>query len=89
MLWDLKEAGDGLSYSKMAARSGGLVAVSTLHAVMHGNSKDLTPDTVTGLSRILGVSEGRVLALLRSERQPTAEQASEEKERIWAGSVLV
>ncbi len=67
----------------MAARSGGLVAVSTLHAVMHGNSKDLTPDTVTGLSRILGISEGRVLALLRSAKQPTEEQASEEKERIW------
>lgn len=67
MLWDLKESGDGLSLSKMVARSGGLVAVSTLHDVMHGNSKELTPDTVTGVARILGITETAVLAALRNK----------------------
>lgn len=67
MLWDLKESGDGLSYSKMAARSGGLVAVSTLHGVMSGKTKELTPDTIAGLAKMLGVSDGHILTALRDK----------------------
>lgn len=83
MLWALKGAGEGLSLAKMAARSGGLVAVSTLHNVMTGKSKDLTPDTITGLSKILGVSEARVLAALSDRDMKREEVESEDKERLW------
>jgi transcriptional regulator with XRE-family HTH domain len=84
MLWDLKEAGDGLSYSKMAARSGGLVAVSTLHAVMSGKTKELTPDTIAGLAKILNVSMAHVLSALNDKPLPEPERESEEHARLLA-----
>lgn len=83
MLWALKEGGDGLSLSKMAARSGGLVAVSTLHNVMTGKSKELTPDTIAGLAKILNTSEAHILAALNNRELSNAELESEEKERLW------
>lgn len=86
MLWDMKEAGEGLSYSKMAARSGGLVAVSTLHSVMSGKTKELTPDTITGLARILNTSEAHVLAALRG--QPlNVEEAIDAEMALFASRV--
>jgi transcriptional regulator with XRE-family HTH domain len=84
MLWDLKDAGDGLSYKKMASRSGGLIAASTLHSVMSGKARELTPDTITGLSKILKVSEARILAALQDRRLDEAESNNEERARLWA-----
>jgi transcriptional regulator with XRE-family HTH domain len=83
MLWKLKESGDGLSLSKMAARSGGLVAVSTLHNVMTGKTRELTPDTIAGLAKILGVSEGHVLAALNDRQLAREEEHGEEFARLW------
>jgi hypothetical protein len=82
-LWELK-TGTGLSLSKMVAPAGDLLSVSTLHAVMHGNTRDLEPDTVNGLALILDVSPGHVLALLDGREFSDEELKNEEKEKLWA-----
>ena len=81
-LWDLKENGEGLSYSKMVARSGGKVSISTLHSVMHGNVRELTPDTIAGLALILNVSEAYVLAALKNQELSEGEQLTSELEQL-------
>jgi transcriptional regulator with XRE-family HTH domain len=82
-LWELKESGDGLSYKKLAARSGGLIKVSTLHGVMHGKSKELTSQTIAGIARILGISDAHVRSLLNNQPLSEQERVSEEMRKLW------
>ena len=82
-LWDLK-TGSGMSLSKMIAPAGKHLSVSTLHAVMHGKTHELEPDTVNGLALILNIPPGHVLALLDDREISIEELRNEEKERLWA-----
>lgn len=83
MLWDLKEAGDGLSYTKMVARSGKLVSRSALHGVMHGRSQEMTSKTVSGIARILDISEDQVRAAHKNQTLTPVEIESGEKRKLW------
>lgn len=82
MLWNLKNS-EGLSVSKMADRSEGGISASTLHDVMSEKYKSLTDDTITGLAKILRISETHVIAAFRNREFNLDEQAAEERDRLW------